>query len=186
MKTFSKISLAVLSAILLISFHPTGNVIKLAADKSKSYITYYMSHPAHDWSGTCKGISCNIVYNDSLKTINAVAMVCAVSCFNSDNASRDSHTLEVTEALKYPMVKFVSTSIANKDSVLTVKGNLTFHNVTKPISFQAKKRYVGKEMSVSGAFSFKMTDYNIAPPTMMMVATKDEVKLEFSAAFKVN
>jgi hypothetical protein len=31
-----------------------------------------------------------------------------------------------------------------------------------------------------------MTDYNIAPPTMMMVATKDEVKLEFSAAFKVN
>ncbi|MFZ9846653.1 MAG: YceI family protein [Flavobacteriales bacterium] len=186
MNTFTKISLSLLFAILLISFHPAGNISKLAADKSKSYITYYMSHPAHDWSGTCKGISCNIVYNDSLKTINAVAMVCAVSCFNSDNASRDSHTLEVTEALKYPMVKFISTYIANKDSVLTVKGNLTFHNVTKAISFQAKKRYVGKEMSVVGAFSIKMTDFGIAPPTMMMAACDDLVKLEFNAAFKLN
>ncbi len=186
MKTFTKISLAVISAILLISFHPAGKVSKLAADKSKSYIKYYMSHPAHDWSGTCKGISCNIVYNDSLKTINAVAMVCAVSCFNSDNANRDSHTLEVTEALKYPMVKFISTSVGNKDSVLTVKGNLTFHNVTKAISFQVKKRYAGKEMTVVGAFSFKMTDFGIAPPTMMMVAAEDEVKLEFGAAFKTN
>jgi len=186
MKTFTKISLVLLSAILLISFNPAGKVSKLAADKSKSYIKYYMSHPAHDWSGTCKGISCNIVYNDSLKTINAVAMVCAVSCFNSDNASRDSHTLEVTEALKYPMVKFISTSIGNKDSVVTVKGNLIFHNVTKAISFEAKKRYAGKEMSVLGAFSFKMTDFGIAPPTMMMVAADDEVKLEFAATFKID
>ena len=84
------------------------------------------------------------------------------------------------------MVKFVSSSISNKDSVLTVSGNLTFHNVTKPISFTAKKRYAGKEMSVVGGFSIKLTDYSIAPPTLMMAATEDLVKLEFTAVFKVN
>jgi polyisoprenoid-binding protein YceI len=185
MKAFSKLVLIFLSAVLLVSFQP-AKVSKLAADKSKSYIKYSMYHPAHDWSGMCKTISCNIVYNDSLKTITGVGVVAGINCFNSDNASRDSHTLEATEALKYPRVTFVSTSIANKDSVLTVNGKLTFHNVTKAISFTAKKHYVGKEMTVTGGFSIKLTDYGIQPPTLMMAACEDLVKLEFVSVFKVN
>lgn len=186
MKTMIKVFVVVAVTSVFLSFNPPAKVSKLAADKTKSSVTYYMYHPAHDWSGTCKTISCNILYNDSLKTINSVAVVIPISCFNSDNANRDSHTLEATEALKYPMVKFVSSSISNKDSVLTVNGNLTFHNVTKPVSFTAKKRYAGKEMSVVGGFSIKLTDYSIAPPTLMMAATEDLVKLEFNAVFKVN
>lgn len=186
MKTFLKGITVLVSSILLVSFHP-AKVSKLAADKSKSYIKYYMSHPAHDWSGICNTVSCNIVYNDDLKTITGVGVVAAISCFNSDNANRDSHTLESTEALKYPMVKFISTSIVtNNDSILTVNGKLTFHNVTNSLSFQAKKRFVGKEMSIIGGFSIKLTDYKIEPPTLMMAVAEDLVKLEFNAVFKVN
>ena len=184
MKKTVKISAVLLLIVAVFAFQPT-KVVKLQADKTKSYIKYFMFHPAHDWEGISKAVTCNIIYNDSSKAITGVGVATAISSFNSDNDNRDSHTLEATEALKYPQVKFASTSITNSDSVLTVKGQLTFHNITKAISFSAKKKYTGNEMMVTGGFSIKLTDYGIQPPTLMMAAAEDLVKLEFYTVFKV-
>ncbi|MCX6180762.1 MAG: YceI family protein [Bacteroidetes bacterium] len=180
-----KTSALLLVVALAFSFNPAVKSKRLTADKTKSYIKYYMYHSAHDWDGTCNNISCNITYNDSTKVINGVGVAANISCFNTANDSRDSHTLEVTEALKYPSVQFLSTSIVNQDTNLTVNGNLTFHNVKKPISFKASKIISNGEMTVRGTFSIKITDYGMELPTLMMVATEDLIKIEFVTVFKV-
>lgn len=185
MKNILKVSAVLFLVGLVLSFLP-AKVKKLQADKTKSYIKYFMYHPAHDWEGISKAVTCNIMYNDSSKAITGVGVSVAIAGFDSQNANRDSHTLEATEALKYPNVKFASTSVVNNDTTLNVKGQLTFHNITKAVSFVAKKKFVGNEMIVNGGFSIKLTDYGIEPPTLMMAAAEDLVKLEFYTVFKVN
>ena len=186
MKNLIKAASFFFALVLVFSFYNPSKTKRLTADKTKSYIKYYMYHSAHDWEGTCNNVSCNITYNDSTKTIGGVGVAANVSCFNSANDSRDSHTLEVTEALKYPAVQFLSTSITNQDTNLVVNGILTFHNVKKSISFKASKIISKKEMKVSGMFSIKVTDYGMELPTLMMVPTEDLIKIAFVAVFKMN
>ena len=188
---FNKASLVYL-VILLISqfilssvFAQTPVTTKLFADKTKSSVTYSLTHPLHKWDGTSKDVSSLIVYNRGNKLIENVAVAIKIGSFDSENANRDSHTIEVLEAIKIPNVTFTSTSIKAEGDELKITGNLTFHGVTKPISFSAKASNNGKELAVTGNFEIKITDFQITPPSLMGLATQDLIKLRFSVVYNL-
>ena len=158
----------------------TPVVSKIFADKTKSTVTYSLKHPLHKWDGTSKDVSSLIVYNRGNKTIDNVAVAIKIASFDSENANRDSHTIEVLEAIKIPNVTFSSTSIIVEDDELKVTGNLVFHGITKPITFTAKETNNGKELWVTGNFEIKITDFKIAPPSLMGLATQDLIKIRLS------
>ena len=158
---------------------------KIFADKTKSSVTYSLSHPLHKWDGTSKDVSSLIVYNRGSKIIENVAVAIKIGSFDSENANRDSQTIEVLEAIKIPNVTFTSTSIKAEGEDLKVTGNLTFHGVSKPITFTAKAKNNGKELSVSGNFEIKITDFQITPPSLMGIATEDLIKLRFSVTYNL-
>jgi hypothetical protein len=85
--------------------------VKVSADKGDSFLRYNLSHPMHESIGTSKDFICNAYYDNVIKQINKIAIAATVASFDSKNSSRDSHALEVLEAIKYPKVSFVSTSI---------------------------------------------------------------------------
>jgi len=161
----------------------TTVISKIFADKTKSSVTYSLSRPLHKWDGTSKDISSLIVYNRGSKAIENVAVAIKIGSFDSENANRDSHTIEVLEAIKIPNVTFTSTSIKKEGEELKVFGNLTFHGVCKPISFTAKEKNNVKELSVSGNFEIRITDFQITPPSLMGIATEDLIKLRFSISY---
>ena len=84
---------------------------KLYCDKSNSTITYSMNHPLHSWTETSKEVSSIILTDENRKMISQVAVSVKISSFDSKNANRDSHAIEVTEALKYSNITFNSKSI---------------------------------------------------------------------------
>ncbi|MDE3236594.1 MAG: YceI family protein [Bacteroidota bacterium] len=155
-------------------------------DKSKSLITYHMSHPMHDWDGTSKDIDGIVQYDERTKQINKVAIVVKVASFDSKNSNRDSHMMEVTEAIKYPSVTFVSSSIKEEGGAIDITGTITFHGVNKQIHFTGKEMMAGDRKVISGEFVVLLEDFKIERPSMMMMKTDNEMKMTFSVECVLN
>jgi polyisoprenoid-binding protein YceI len=158
---------------------------KLMADKSRSTVTYAMKHPMHDWEGVSRSVSAALVYDETTKQVQQVAVAIPVGSFDSKNQNRDSHMVEVLDGLKYPNVTFSSQDVkTNADGSLIANGKLTFHNVTKPVSIQAIRREQNGQWQLDGSFVVKLTDFNVERPTLLAVPTEDQFKLSFSLVFK--
>ncbi len=71
----------------------------IRADKAKSYLSYKAVHKLHAWEGKNKSADCLIVYDDEKGTAEKVVVSAKVADFDSQNSSRDSHALEVLEAI---------------------------------------------------------------------------------------
>ena len=155
-------------------------------DKVKSFITYHMVHPMHSWDGTSKEVDGVVQYDDKTNKISKVAIVAKVSTFDSKNSNRDSHMMEVTEAIKYPTVSFVSSAVVEEGSTVDVNGTISFHGVSKPIHFTAKETVNGKRKIISGEFVLLLEDFAIERPSMMMMKTENEMKMNFSVEFELN
>lgn len=164
-------------------FAQTDSRIKVYSDKSQSSITYFMIHPLHSWSGVSKDFTSVILANADKTEIYQVALSAKISTFDSHNANRDSHMMEVTEAIKYPSVTFQSTSIKANGNKLNVTGNLSLHGVTQSVSFGAEQKLVNNKLEVTGSFNVNMKQYKIDPPSLMGMAVDENFKVEFKAVY---
>lgn len=175
----SALSLSVLIFLVIFVQAQEPAQVKFFADKSQSTITYSMKHPLHSWEGTSKEINSVILADKNKGTITQAAVSVKISSFDSQNANRDSHTIEVTDAIKYPNISFASTSIKQEGDNLQVAGKLTFHGVAKDITINAEKKIVSNKVEITGSLSVNMKDYNIDPPSLMAMPTDEEIKLTF-------
>lgn len=182
MKMLSKILVAILFPIMAFS---QQDLTKIFADKSVSTITYEMKHPMHDWEAVCKDVNAVIVYNKATKGLEQVAVSLKVQSFDSGNPNRDSHALEVLEALKFPKVTFASTKIKAAADMLTVEGNLTFHGITKPITIIATREDFVNKVVFEGKFDVSLTDYKVERPSLFGMKTDDMLHFKFKFIFKL-
>ena len=74
----------------------------------------------------CKGV---IIIEDDV--ISNIAVAAEIADFDSGNSNRDAHSLEVLEALKFPMIKYYSDNIKRDDEVGIINGKLEFHGEEK-------------------------------------------------------
>ena len=171
-------------SLWLALFAVTNRNIK--ADKANSYISYKAVHMLHAWEGKNRQPDCIVVFNDATQQIEKVAVSAKVADFDSGNSSRDSHALEVLKALKFPRVTFVSTSVGTPvNGVAQVAGNLTFHGVTRAVSFQAQIVQSGQKLSVQGNFPIQLTEFQVERPSFMLIPIDDRIELEFYMEFVI-
>lgn len=181
---YKYICLLVIAFALTLNINAQSNTTKkINADKTQSSVTYAMSHPLHDWTAISKNVNAIIIYDETKKAITKTGISIPVSSFDSQNSNRDSHAIEVLDGIKIPNVTFSSTSIKNQNNVLIVNGNLTFHGITKPITFNATQVITDKAITISGNFEVKMSDYKIENPSLMGISTNDVIKLSFKTIF---
>jgi polyisoprenoid-binding protein YceI len=159
---------------------------KLVADKAASTVTYAMKHPLHAWEAVSHEVNCAATYNDETKHLESVAAAIKLNTFDSKDANRDSHGLEIMEAIKYPTVTFASQRIVtNADGSLTAEGKLTFHGIVRPVTMQATQRSEGGKLTVTGNFDYNLTDFNLERPALLGLKTEDAVKMKFVVVFKL-
>ena len=91
--------------------------------------------------------------------------------------------MEVTEALKFPNVTFVSSSVTIDGNNFSSVGSLTFHGISQPVTLQGKLTKEGNKMTVTGDFKLKLTQFKITPPSLMGIGTDDEFKLEYKVVY---
>jgi polyisoprenoid-binding protein YceI len=158
---------------------------KIEANKKNSSVSYAMKHPMHDWDAKTKEAKAVIVYNDKSQKIEAAAVIIPVKSFDSGNSNRDSHALEVLDALKIPNVTFTGANIVETGNDLLIKGNLSFHGVTKPVEIKATRALNKKSLKIVGSFLVNMNDYKIDPPGLMGIKTNENIKLSFDLSFEI-
>ena len=152
---------------------------KLTADKSSSTITYSMKHPLHEWDGISSDVQSVVVAEGAARDIKQVAVRVKLNTFDSKNANRDSHMIEVAEGLKFPEITFAGTVKETAPGQLQAIGTLRFHGVAKEIQFKASRQDEKGAIRITGTFPIKMTDYGIPPPSLLGLATEDEFVVSF-------
>jgi polyisoprenoid-binding protein YceI len=182
MKIYHKYLLLLLP---LLAFTSKSDSSKLIADKRISTVTYAMNHPMHSWEGVCKDVNSVIVYDKATKTIQQVAVSIKVDAFNSGNANRDSHAMEVLESLKFPKVTFVSSKIKSLSDMLTVEGNLNFHGISKPITIVASREDFINKLVIEGKFDVSLTDFKVERPSLFGLKTDDIFNVKFKLIFNL-
>jgi polyisoprenoid-binding protein YceI len=186
MKSPPRISLLFVTLFLAVSVaHQafSAQPAKITALGSESYLKYLLIHPLHHVEAISKEIQCTIDYDDATHTVLQTSFSADVSSFDSGNSNRDSHAMEVLDALTYPTVSFESTKIEPSGIALNVQGNLTFHGRTRPISFVASSNIDGNKLTVIGQTAVSLTAFDIERPSLLLMPVEDSLKISFDVVF---
>jgi polyisoprenoid-binding protein YceI len=151
-------------------------------EQASSSITYTMKHKLHTWDGTSKQVNVASKWNeDKLEQISVLAKV---SSFNSGLSSRDSHMIEVLDALAIPNITFSSTSIKYNGAEILTTGKLQFHGVTKEVQFIVRVKKENNLWLYEGEFPVLLETFNVERPSLLFVKTDNSMNIKFSLVFK--
>ena len=103
--------------------------------------------------------------------------------FDSKNSSRDSNMLIYTNAIDHPNIQFKSDSLELSSNKTKVNGTLNFGGQSKNISVDLDV-VMGKDISFSGSFIIRLSDYEITRPSLFFKKIDDEIKITFSMMAK--
>lgn len=116
------------------------------------------------------------------ETMESASFVADVKSMKSGTSSMDDNTYKALKAKDHPKITFKSTGITNSGGKLVMRGNLTIAGVTKPVTLNMNwEKWAEKSTSVSGSYTFKMSEFGIDPPRAMLGAIKtgDEVTITY-------
>ncbi len=155
----------------------------LTSIKGESSAVYFMVHPMHKFDATSK----DVVYTTSLdpgaRSNKTVAAVVDVTSFDSGNSNRDSHAMEVIDAMSFPETTFTSTSIVPQENSLMIGGKLTFHGVTHDISVIAIPEWGSDKLVVHATMNISLTAFKVERPALLFIPVEDTLKFVLTAAF---
>ncbi len=167
---------------LLFIATPSRDAKKISAIKGESWIKYSLSHPLHKVDAITKEFICDVEINDA-KEIQSVKVSADVMTFDSGNSNRDSHAMEVIDAFTYPEVSFISDAVSTNGNDLNVSGKLSFHGVTKPVSFSAKAQSQNGKTTVEGKITVKLEDFKVERPKLALIPTDEFLYISFVVVF---
>ena len=158
---------------------------QLQALKKESYVTYKLTHPLHEIESTSKDIYCVISADPAKKEIKNVSVQIDVTTFHSGNSNRDSHAMETVDAISYPDVRFISSSLYQEGDSLKIHGKLTFHGVTKDIYIAAMTKWTDKKLIVNGSFDISLTVFKVPRPALLLIPVSDDLRFTLQQVFNL-
>ncbi len=152
-----------------------------ADERGRNHVSFFSTMPLEDITGTASGVSGTVTFDPAsfAKTLKGKISVKVVS-MNTGIELRNQHLRGPNwfNAEKYPDITFEIKSVSNVKAMgenkleFKVKGDFTFHGVTKEITIdaeaayleeneQTQKRAPGDILGVRAKFNVKLSDYNV-------------------------
>ena len=166
--------------ILLFVFNFSLAQSTLMINAEESNINYSAKHVLHAWEGVNDNIKGVVIYDGSVSTI---AIAAKVVDFDSGNSGRDSHSLEVLEALKFPNIKFYSDKVNSEGNAIIFEGVIEFHGEKKPIKVLASVQESDENIKIDGKFQIIPTEFSVTLPSFMLIEMEDYLNISFSLQF---
>ena len=151
--------------------------------KNESSVTYRLVHPLHTIEATSKEVVFRLSLDPTKKEIAGVSAQVDVMTFDSCNSNRDSHAMEVIDAISYPDATFSGSAITQYGDSLRVDGTLTFHGVTKNIVVRATVHWSPKRLEVRGDWALSLTAFQVERPSLLMIPVEDTLRFSCTAVF---
>ena len=166
--------------ILLFVFNFSLAQSTLMINAEESNINYSAKHVLHAWEGVNDNIKGVVIYDGSVSTI---AIAAKVVDFDSGNSGRDSHSLEVLEALKFPNIKFYSDKVNSEGNAIIFEGEIEFHGEKKPIKVLASVEESDENIKIDGKFQIIPTEFSVTLPSFMLIEMEDYLNISFTLQF---
>ena len=149
----------------------------------------------HDWEiKSDKGqVEALVSVNKDKVSFTALSFSVPATSLKSGHNAMDKNTYKALNVDKNPNISFVLSSAnvtpvdANTYQFKGV-GNLTIAGATRQTDLTAVCKYnpADKSFTCTGTKKFKMTDYNVKPPTVMLgtIKTGDEISISYNVKIK--
>ena len=170
-----------LTLILILTLNNLTSQELKNIDTTKSSISYSGNHFLHKWSAENNNLS-GLIKTDNEKIVN-IGIVAKVADFKSGNASLDSNSYRVLEALKFPNIIFKSISIENSKETLNIKGVIQFHGIDKNIDVNAELIRNENTTQINGKFTLSLSDFSVDRPSLLLRKVDDQIIIVFKLIF---
>ncbi len=160
----------------------------LAADSQwvleRSTLTYHVSHPLHQIDGishAARGKAvCHAGQCDFLIAV-------PVKSFDSGDSNRDLHMLQVVRGARFPLVTVRLRLPEQAAFLATIHADLEieFAGQTahyQQVSFQHVTQ--GNEAHITGTIPATMSDFQIEPPSLLAIPTKNEIPVRVDMTWR--
>jgi hypothetical protein len=147
-------------------------------------LTYHISHPLHQVDGVSRAArGKGVCHSGECDFLVAVP----VKTFDSGDSNRDLHMLQVVRGAEFPMVTVRFQLPENAAAQSTIHANLEvqFAGQTatyKQVPFEVTMH--GNEARVSGTIPAKMSDFKIEPPSLLGIATKNDIPVRVETTWR--
>lgn len=143
----------------------------------------------HDWdmkSSTATGKAEITLGNAKVVSIKNVTLTMPAESIKSGKGGMDKNAYAALDTKKHKEVKFNLKEFVAKGTSYEAVGDFTIAGVTKAAKFPVTATVVGDKVTFKGKHDFKLTDYNVDPPTALLgtVKTGNEVSIHFNVTFQ--
>lgn len=187
----------ILSVILIagiIAAKPIGDTVQSRLKTQNGNVQISGTSTLHEWTEKSdKGISeaTFTITNNKLTNVSGLTFTVLAQSLKSEHTAMDNNTYKALKTDKNPNITFVAdaTTVSPVDAVTyTIKatGKLTIAGNTKVTDVVATgKLNADKSITVTGNKKFKMTEYGIKPPSVMLgtIKTGDDVTITYNLKF---
>jgi polyisoprenoid-binding protein YceI len=124
------------------------------------------------------------ISKDNIKSLRGDIVISLVK-LHSDNGARDKNMYETIDVNKYKMATYTVTHIKKIRSHYNIYGILNLHGVKKAVVLKAFMKLHGNKLRIKSQTSFKMTDFNIAPPKLLIWSVRDTLRINIDTTYYV-
>lgn len=144
--------------------------------------SFHVEHPMHNTDG----ISKNLKGKGACQNEKCEFLIAApINSFDSGNANRDTHMLQVLGGAKNPMliVRVTAKNVEeNGKFPATVTISLNGNEVTKNLELNTTKQ--GSAVSTKGTLALKLTEFKIERPSLLGISVKDEFSVDYQLSWE--
>ena len=166
-----KLTAYALAAAILLPAQVLADKYLIDTEGSHAFIQFRIQHLGYSWlSGRFNTFSGTFDYDENNPDKASVQVDIDVASIDSNHAERDKHLRgdEFLDVKKFPRAKFDSTSFSeNGDGTAVLKGKLTLHGVTNPVTIdvqhigQGDDPWGGYRRGFEGTTRIALADYGV-------------------------
>ena len=164
---------------------PAAGAVNYAFSNEGSKVEFVGAKVSAKHEGSFAAFRGSIALLDGDPTKSTVTAEIDIASLTIEPAKLAGHlkTPDFFDAAKFPKAKFTSTAIkagGENGATHTVTGNLELHGVTKAITFPAKIKVEGEQVSVDAEFAINRKDFGIVYAGMADDLIKDDVLIKLA------
>lgn len=145
----------------------------------------------HDWTAEVEAIKGEgevEIKDNHLVSIKDLKVSIPVTTIKSGKKSMDKNIYEALKADKNPYIEYTFTKVEKQEQgILIASGNLKVNGVSRSLELETTYNIQSPEkLTFKGEANFKMTDFNVDPPTALMgtVKTGNEISIPFTISLE--
>lgn len=192
--TLNRISICLLTLIMLLSSVVISAQVKYTLNHSKSDMRLSGTSTMHDWTMIARGFNNESIFtfvsgkDKELNGVHSLTFSLPAENLKSDKKGLDKNAYKALKtdqhkSISYKLSSAKVTHLKDQTYQVAAVGNLSIAGVTKSVTIMVNCTVnADNSITCSGSQKLKLTDFDITPPSFMMGAMKtgNDVVLDFS------